>query len=350
MNRQLDADKVQEQLLQEIVGCYNCQPWEDSEPVWLGEHCPIADLLMDLNIPDNEWENMVDGLSCPRCQTSLHDPWEEVEIKSQYEKRVEEILARAQSTELTDKLHSFSAFLERYPYLGLKDPGQVGPAIIRDVKNWPASSLQPKYWYRARRINEESRIYHSDEMGAPDPEKVYVKEGRYNHTGQSFLYLANTPETAFQEIRQSNENLCAMQKFKAKKIIKVLDLRQDYDHIDPEANLLAIALIFSDSLHNRPKRTTSWKPEYFVPRFVADCARLKGYDGIWFSSAVSPLGENLVVFPQKIDVFKPYRKCKPFHYREVRQRRRLSSSHFRNLLNSVNDRFSDPKPKKLTQF
>ena len=47
-------------------------------------------------------------------------------------------------------------------------------------------------------------------MDAPDPNKVYVKEGRYNHTGQSFLYLSNFEKTAFLEIKSGSENICTI--------------------------------------------------------------------------------------------------------------------------------------------
>jgi hypothetical protein len=40
---------------------------------------------------------------------------------------------------------------------------------------------------------------------------------------------------------------------------------------------------------------TAWKPEYLVPRFIADCARYAGYRGIIFNSSKHH-DENLVLF------------------------------------------------------
>ena len=338
MAKIFDIEAARERLLEEIAGCYNCQPWEDSEPVWLGPHCDLSDILQEQEVPEELFDEVLEALHCPRCGTDFDDPGVEVETKTQYDKNIEYFLEKIQSPELIEKLSTFSEFLEKYPYLGLKDPAGMGSNIMRSIKDWPTSKLEPRSWYRARMINDESRVFCSDEMCAPTPENVVIKEGRYNHTGQSFLYLADSQEMAFLEIRQSNENLCAMQKFKATETIKVLDLKHDYfSEIDPEADFLAIALIYNHSLIHRPKRRSSWKPEYFVPRFVADCARLEGYDGIWFSSVVKHFGENLVVFPQKIDSFKTVGKCKPFLFKEKKEKKMNNSHLFINLLDYEND-------------
>lgn len=42
-------------------------------------------------------------------------------------------------------------------------------------------------------------------------------------------------------------------------------------------------------------RLNSWKPQYFVPRYIADCAREKGFNGILFKS-VRHWSSNLVLF------------------------------------------------------
>jgi len=111
--------------------------------------------------------------------------------------------------------------------------------------------------------------------------------------------------------------LCAVQKFRATEVIKVLDLRHNPLDLNPEVDLLAIAILYNGYVQLKPKPGTSWKPEYFVPRFIADCARLEGYEGIQFSS-VAHFGENLVVFPQKMPAFLPERACEVFVWKEQR--------------------------------
>ena len=68
MDEAFDVEKARNCLLEEIVGCYNCQPWEGG-PVWLGPKCDLAELLMDCEIGEEHWEQVLDGLSCSNCGT-----------------------------------------------------------------------------------------------------------------------------------------------------------------------------------------------------------------------------------------------------------------------------------------
>ena len=310
---EFDVEEACECVRHEIVGCYNCQPWEGG-PVWLRPRADVEDILVDCGIEEEHWDEVLEELACPNCGTSLSQ-WDEVEVRSEYDKKVEAVLKQAQAPELVQTLWEFHDFLESYPYLGLNDPPGMGMKISAAVRDWTKLSLEPAMWFRARRLNEESRLFASSEMCAPDPTKVRVPEGRYNHTGQSFLYLSTRPETAFDEIRTADENICAMQKFMATESITVLDLGHDLTQIDPESDLLAIAIIYNGLVQDTPEHYTSWKPEYFVPRFIADCARVEGYDGILFTSATLD-GDNLVVFPQKMSSFHPEGECEVFRWRD----------------------------------
>ena len=221
-------------------------------------------------------------------------------------------LEKAHVPALNQELQVFYDFLAKYPYLGLGDPEGLGLKIRAAIRNWPSLEIEPAIWYRANKFDDESRLFTSAEMGAPDPATENLLEGRYNHTGQSFLYLTDNPETAFQEMHCATANVCAMQKFKNHTVIKVLDLRHGLRDRNPDADLLAIAIIDSDYLERQPKEGISWKPEYLIPRFIADCAREESYEGIQFSSAEhkgTNYGTNLVVFPQKIPAFLPEGAC-----------------------------------------
>ncbi len=313
---EFDVEAAQERLLEEIVGCYNCQPWDDGEIVWLGPNSDLEELLQECGIEEEHWEEVLEGLSCPNCGTDLNKLWDEVELKSEYDKSVEKVMRQAKSTDLVEKLRGFNDFIKEYPYLGLCDPEGIGNAILNKINKWKRYKLATQIWYRARRLNEESKVFPSSEMGAPDPKKTYIWEGRYNHTGQSFLYLSDHEEVAFKEIKNGEMNICAMQKFKALSEINVLDLRQDYHDIDPDVELLALSLIYNGFVSQKPEVKTSWKPEYFVSRYVADCARKNGYDGILFSSVVHSTGENLVVFPNEVAVFTTEEESYPYYSTE----------------------------------
>jgi hypothetical protein len=242
------------------------------------------------------------------------------ELGNETDKIVDVPLEKANVSALIQELKDFHEFLAKYPYLGLGDPNGLGLKIQAAIRNWRSSKIVTKTWYRANKFDDESRLFTSAEMGAPDPATEYLWEGRYNHTGQSFLYLTDNPETAFLEMHCDTANVCAMQKFKVTRGIKILDLKHDLKDRKPDADLLAIAIIDSGCLELQPKEDTSWKPEYLIPRFIADCARVEGYEAIQFPSAVRD-GTNLVVFPQEPPAFLPKGACyvwKKYWDREVK--------------------------------
>jgi hypothetical protein len=84
--------------------------------------------------------------------------------------------------------------------------------------------------------------------------------------------------------------------------------------------LLGVAIIF-DGFLSRPAER-GWKPEYLVPHFVMDAAKLAGFAGIRHESA-KDRGINLVIFdpeapllainaPEKMRLNDPARD--PFHF------------------------------------
>jgi len=308
---EFDVDSARECVLGEIAGCDTCQPWDGGDVVWLGPTMWLSDILQDCDVPETRWHEVLEDLTCPHCGKDLNDPYEEVMVKSDYDKRVENVFEDIKAPELMKRLRAFNDFLKEFPYLGVCDPDMVGEEILNKMDKWGKYELLPRPWYRARRLDSESRIFRTEEMGVPDPRKVYVREGRYNHTGQSFLYLADNPDTAFHEIKEGQMNICCVQTFLPASNFFVLDLRQDYLNMDPDRDLLALALIYNGFVSKKPGKETSWKPEYFVSRFVADCARKQGYEGILFTSVANYPYENLVVFPGKIDAFKPDGPCLP---------------------------------------
>lgn len=318
-DEEFDVEEARASLLEEIAGCHLCQPYDGGDVFWLGEHSDLEDLLIGCDVEKDRWEDVLEDLYCPFCGAKLNDLSDEILIKSEYDKNVEIVLHQATSPELIEKLHSFNDFLKEFPYLGLCDTNNIGDEILNKISNWERYQLPVRVWHRARKLNAESRIYKSTEMCAPDPKDTYIREGRYNHTGQSFLYLSNNPETAFKEIKQGGMNICAIQKFKASDKITVLNLRQDYQNINPEVELLALALIYNGVVSQKPDESNSWKPEYFVSRFVADCARKNGYDGILFSSVSKYGGENLVVFPSKIPIFTIEEECTSYFQEETEE-------------------------------
>lgn len=256
------------------------------------------------------WSDVMDGLRCPICGNVL-DLNSSVEVVSDYDKKAGQLIKQARDPQLVQELAEFHQFLSAYPSLGLADPKGVGQRIRDAIRNYPRRTLERKMWFRAQKLRK-NRLPPSEEMGPPDPDMVPIPDGRYNHAGQSFLYLASEAETALREkVGWGDEKQCAMQKFRATESIQVLDLRRDDRKLDLRSNLLLVAVIYNGYLELVPGQVTSWRPEYFVPRFLADCARLERFEAICYSS-VWDFGENLVVFPQKKGSFVHHGRCRKF--------------------------------------
>ena len=78
--------------------------------------------------------------------------------------------------------------------------------------------------------------------------------------------------------------------FSVKRPLRLLNL-SDFDEL---SELLA-ALIYS-SLLSSPADSEGWnRPEYVLTRFVADCARSAGVEGIVYPSCRHTDGDNLVL-------------------------------------------------------
>lgn len=73
----------------------------------------------------------------------------------------------------------------------------------------------------------------------------------------------------------------------------------------PSPTSILVALLSRRLLDQKVQdRKSKWKPEYFVTRFIADCARLAGYNGIMYSLTRST-GDNAILFDVTTTLIKP---------------------------------------------
>lgn len=154
-------------------------------------------------------------------------------------------------------------------------------------------------WYRCIKDRGQSPTHGN--FRAPSEEQEWpIHEGRYNHAGQPHWYLADSEITAIGEVLDDDGGVVWVQRFKIKPCKKVLDLCTSIDGDDwPNelANLeVALALVMMGSLDSHVDRKKAWKPEYLLPRFVMDAAKLAGFEGIRYRSVRSLYGQNLVLF------------------------------------------------------
>lgn len=280
-------------LLEEVIGCYECQAWDAYAPVWAGPHTDIGTILDSENLSEPDWDVLLRDFQCPRCGVALNSPFDAVQVKSNVDREIERIFRRLSDKRTTNSLKRFHDFLSQFPYLGYHH--SLGRRLFESIELGVRSSIYSESWYRARLAKPGGKLFQTDEMGAPDPQRVFVREGRFSHTGQAFLYLASHAETAHKEVYNGDDSLTMVQRFYIPHISDLLDIRRDYNRLDRGTDILYLGILYNGYVDRIADKSSSWKPEYFVTRYIADVARLLKFNGILYVSTVSK-GHNLVLF------------------------------------------------------
>ncbi len=192
-----------------------------------------------------------------------------------------------------NELDEFQDYITQYPSLGAYH--STGKKIINAIRAMQPTTINTSTYFRAREVSE-SRVFSHNDLDAPESEYV-TKEGRYNHIGIPVLYLASDKETCVSEMMEINESkLLWFQEFNVYNV-RILDLTtKPGESISTQHSLLIAALIYEGVINQDSKRESVWKPEYYIPRFVADVTKMVGnFDGIKFSSNRGQ-GSNLALF------------------------------------------------------
>lgn len=234
-----------------------------------------------------QFERLVQELPCPRCGENLGGvlhPYEfPFDVPPDFERQIDAIGSIARETPFLLLSSSFAS--------------DVLESIGRLAKETPAHHINRRM-FRARSLAGLSS-FDASEFDFPPPE--FVGEGRYNHAGAPSLYLADSGETCFHELREA---VCAIAEFSIHREIMILDLVDPYESHGSDTELLN-ALVFS-ALLSTPSETKGYqKPAYVFSRFVADCARGSGFDGIRYPSTRTAEGaHNLVLWNRDLSVGK----------------------------------------------
>ncbi|HUI90843.1 MAG TPA: RES family NAD+ phosphorylase [Chitinivibrionales bacterium] len=297
---ELDPDLLEKFTIavqEEVAYCDTCQPWDGGDTIWIhGVEVDWEDVFNDCEVPKEYREEVASRIQCPFCGSSL-DIFCTIGVKSKWERNFE-----MQSDQWQEKNKSrfddFYAFLQKFPYLGCSH--ELGKTIINSINNFPKSKILDEKWYRSRKVNS-SVIFSPSDMMPPDPDKVEIPEGRFNHFGQPVFYLSRSKECAATEALDSDEGMVWTQEFRIKGIKDILDLAPDgtWPEVPDGFDEIAFGLVHCDTINKTPL-SSGWKPEYFIPRFIADVAKMMGYDGIKFKSSKT-YHENLVLFKWDIN-------------------------------------------------
>ncbi len=282
-------------LNNQITSCSNCQPYDSEEKsiVWVyGDNYELSDLLYDNDIPEEYWEEIIPYLECPNCGRVFDFGSDNVGVMSKYEsefnEKYDEIVDIAK-----DKIQPFYDFISKYPYLGLEH--EVGKEISNEIIKMPLTTIKEKTFFRARKP-ENGKIFTCKDMLNPPPETKFILEGRFNHYGQSHLYLGNSEALCAKEVTDGDKELLWMQKYNVKKLVQVLDTSEFIDHYNIDRIPLFFAGLLQSKIIEVQKSTElAWTPEYFIPRFIADIAKFNNINGIIYNSSKT-YGRNLVIF------------------------------------------------------
>ncbi len=324
MARKKHDEKLKEYIDQaqaEIAYCLNCQARDSGDWVWvLGEQMEMSDFLgHHIGIPEEYWEDVAESLACPNCGTDLSMEYD-IGLPTPVERAV-----KAKWDEWDKKYESkfneFYAFIEKYPYLGSQH--NLGKEILKKITSLPVCSIHGQLWYRARRL-QSGKLMETAEMYPPHADTIEISEGRFNHFGQRVFYLSESAEGAIKETLADDERVGWIQRF----IVtadNILDFSEDSQENSSDLDLLAFGLIHARILEKKTPRSKGWKPEYFVPRYIADCARSEGVRGVKFKST-RHYRSNIVLFewsdndivsietPYLLSLNKSIEDADPFNY------------------------------------
>ena len=232
-----------------------------------------------------QFERLTQDLDCPRCGEKLGYilyPYDfPFDIPANFENDVEELGILAKDT----------------PFLLLTNElaAQIF-SVLGDLAHTTTSDEIQFALYKARTL-VGLKNFDIEQFDFADPK--FVGEGRYNHAGSPALYLGNSEETCFHELRQK---ICAVAKISFEGEMKILDLVTPYEGHNVDSDLLN-ALIFSALLSAQQDDHGYQKSAYIFSRFIADCARSVGFDAIKYpSTRTSETCFNLAVISQDFSI------------------------------------------------
>jgi hypothetical protein len=182
--------------------------------------------------------------------------------------------------------------------------------FLRTVEALCRARDQGAVFYRARISENQLTV---QEMGCP-PSNI-ASAGRANPIGIPYLYLAEDPDTCYQEVRPSNGATIYLSRVTARRELKLVDLtapkqkvallKFDEEEIALTLKCLNLLQQFSDEL-SKPVLPEKSHLEYIPTQFICEYLRTnKGYDGIIFNSSYGS-GKNVVLFSEQlVDIDEP---------------------------------------------
>ncbi len=259
----------------------------------IGKETDLNDLFFKFEINEKSMRKILKHIRCPRCGNREFDNCSFVGIQTDFENELDSLYEAAKK-KYNKKFQEFEKYYHK-PTLAFKST--LGKRIYKELKQLLPETITIKgCYFKGRPVEADlSKAFESNEMLLAPAKKVL--EGRFNNNGQPHLYLAETQIGARRETCQNfmcNKDTF-IQEFDIKTpAINILDLSHNFYEIALETPLIFVSLYDFISLKNR--NLENYKPDYFISKFIGDCARDLGYNGILYNSAITKSQKNLVLF------------------------------------------------------
>ena len=205
-------------------------------------------------------------------------------------------------------------FIEEIKYKNRNPRDLKALELLNDIPTNPQIVIgTSESLYRARVVNDDKEIgkekdfYGYDAKGSLVPPANLTRDFRANYRYIPYLYCANHPYVALAEVRPRLGTTVSIATIAVREPLRLLDFTIQHK---PSKMSDAKKNLFEDlsALFSMPVTSNDDIIDYIPTQFVAEYAKYMGYDGIAFSSSVTP--EFYLYDPNRFNVVVfNYDKC-----------------------------------------
>ncbi len=304
----LGKARIHYQKVKDLIRyCTYDQPYDRNEVIWLyGQKRELIDLFNDYKIPKTYHADIAAHMVCKSCGNNDFEIHSYIGAEEEKDNQIHIKLGEA-DRKFKKKIIDLQEYIKLYPSLVLDNP--LARKIQKEIEsgNLQTCVLEKFDCYRSRIVGD-AKVFNSIDLGAPDVGIARI--GRYNHPGQSVLYVSESRDCSVAEILDDYHQpaLIWVQKYHIDGITNILDLKIDWGGFLNFGSVLFTALLNNNVLERRiSKDNSTWKPGYLLTNFVADCAKKANYNGIKYNSS-KYRESNIVLFDPKHKSIQPIDK------------------------------------------
>lgn len=229
----------------------------------------------------------------------------------------------------------------------LNDEDYFKDDLLQEIEKHKSTLQSGSIYFRSRLIKNDNKNELNKSLGeklfcgfptagcgAPSAD-IVVENGRCNKINESVLYLAEDKYTSLAEERPGKRQRVNIAEFRLKKDMRVIDIIYD-DKKAPDSLMSWIAFYFYIVYNDNEEY-------YKISQHITSIIKMRGFDGLRYSSSLSASGLNIVLFDTAAAEClnsKIYQTIALLHYAEEQLPRENNE---RLLPKSITDKFTDEK-------